>query len=210
MPHLSFLFLSVLLFYFISFPTICTNGNFLWHRFKAYPSRDSCGQTWASFPVLTRGWRQTCYINIGPQLLSYLLLQPQASITMSSQGRGILTLLATCNNKVRPTAVWSCSKARTTAAVFRKKHLKDIRRLGSDFKWKLNQGVKRHWLCSGSHYSLLLGVWFYLRVTGSKRQWSCEDHPCKHNLWWRQVVGETMLRGLLCQVQDCKPDPEMW
>lgn len=27
--------------------------------------------------------------------------------------------------------------------MFRKKHLKDIRRLGSDFKWKLNQGVKR-------------------------------------------------------------------
>ena len=65
----------------------------------------------------------------------------------------------TCNNTVLLTAVWSCSKARTTtAAVFRKKHLKDIRRLGSDFKWKLNQGVKSLWLCSSSHYSLLLWV----------------------------------------------------
>lgn len=141
------------------------------------------------------------------------LLSPTAATSLNHNvlsGQGDFNSPGYVQQQGWPTAVWSCSKARTTAAVFRKKHLKDIRRLGSDFKWKLNQGVKRHWLCSGSHYSLLLGVWFYLRVTGSKRQWSCEDHPCKHNLWWRQVVGETMLRGLLCQVQDCKPDPEMW
>ncbi len=143
--------------------------------------------------MLTRGWRQACYIDIGPQFLSYLPQQPQASIAVSSLGRGIFTLLATCNNNVLQTAVWSCSEARTTAAVYRKKHLKDIRRLGSDFKWKLNQGVKRLWLGSSSHYSLLLGVWFSLRVTGSERQSTCEDHPCKHNLWLRKVVGETLL-----------------
>lgn len=145
----------------------------------------------STFSVLTRGWWQTGYTNTRLQFLSYRLQQAQASITMSSLGRGIFTLLTTCNNKVLPTAVRSCSEVRTTAAVFRKKHLKDIRRLGSHFKWKLNQGVKR--LCSSSHYSLLLGVWFYLRVTGSKRQSSCEDRPCKHNLWSRQVVGEALL-----------------
>lgn len=133
--------------------------------------------------MLTRQRSQACYINTGTSIS--LLQQPQASITMFSLGRGIFTLLTTCNNKVLPTAVWSCSEARTTAAVFRKKHLKDIRRLGSDFKWKLNQGVKRLRPCSSSHYSLLLGVWFYLKVTGSKRQSNYEDCLCKHNLWER-------------------------
>lgn len=58
--------------------------------------------------------------------------------------RGISTLLTTCNNKVLLTAVCSRSKKKSTtaAAALRKKHLKDIRRFGSEFKWKLNQGVK--------------------------------------------------------------------
>lgn len=129
--------------------------------------------------------------------------QSQKSPHPSWEGGFLLSWLR-ARARFLPTAVWSCSGARTTAVVFRKKHLKDIRRLGSDFKWKLDQGVKR--LCSSSHYSLLLGVWFYLRVTDSKRQLSCEDRPCKHNLWLRKVMGETCWLGLLCQVRDCKPE----
>lgn len=44
---------------------------------------------------------------------------------------------------IPPTAVWSSPNGRASAAIFRKKYLKDILCLGSDFKWKLNQGVKR-------------------------------------------------------------------
>lgn len=154
------------------------------HRFKACPNPVNCGQTWPSFSVLSK-------IHTGLCCLPYLIWQPQASITMSSlDSRGIFAPLTRCNNKVVLTAVWSCSEARTTAAVFRKKHLKDIRRLGSDFKWKLNQGVKTLWKHSAAARTI---HWVCWRVTGSKSNYRCEDLPCKHNLWLRQGSGDSLL-----------------
>lgn len=41
--------------------------------------------------------------------------------------------------------------------------------------------------------ALLFVVRFCLSVTGSKKESSCEDRPCKHNLWLRQVVGEKIV-----------------
>lgn len=157
MPHV--FFLSTALLFSASFLSIKPQPNpphthkytqMFWrfhHRFKACPNPVNCGETWPSFSVLSK-------IHTGLCCLPYFIWQPQASITMSSlDSRGIFAPLTRCNNKVVLTAVWSRSEARTTAAVFRKKHLKDIRRLGSDFKWKLNQGVKTLWLCSSSRYS---------------------------------------------------------
>lgn len=104
--------------------------------------------------------------------------------------RGISTLLTTCNNKVLLTAVCSRSKKKSTtaAAALRKKHLKDIRRFGSEFKWKLNQGVKSLWLCSRSQYCFEFGSILEWRVV--KGDGVVRIDLVNIMLWSRRMVGD--------------------
>lgn len=100
---------------------------------------------------------------------------------------GIFPRLTTCgNNTILPTAVGSCSKGRSTAAVFRKKHFKGHYAAWICLQMETQSGCEK----TVQQLALLFVVRFCLSLTASEMELSCEDHPCKHNLWLRQVVGE--------------------